>query len=224
MGITGTDVAKGASDIILLDDNFSSIVVALKYGRNVYDNVRKFLQFQLTVNVVAMFIVFLGSVILKDSPLNAVQMLWVNLIMDTFAALALATEPPQDDILLRQPYKKSGAIVTQVMWRNVFGHAIYQSIVIILIIFLGQYTLVEPYENWTAAEVNGVTYRNPFFTTDLTYSTKSQEFWTQENPNFQDEDLEKFTCWIATMYDHKEYKDGCDGKLSKFTCDYAKSK
>jgi len=99
MGITGTDVAKGASDIILLDDNFSSIIVALKYGRNVYDNVRKFLQFQLTVNVVAMFIVFFGSVMLKDSPLNAVQMLWVNLIMDTFAALALATEPPASDIL-----------------------------------------------------------------------------------------------------------------------------
>lgn len=72
MGITGTDVAKGASDIILLDDNFSSIIVALKYGRNVYDNVRKFLQFQLTVNYVAMFIVFLGAVVTKKSPLNAV--------------------------------------------------------------------------------------------------------------------------------------------------------
>jgi Ca2+ transporting ATPase len=112
MGITGTDIAKGASDIILLDDNFSSIVVALKYGRNVYDNVRKFLQFQLTVNVVAMFIVFLGSVLLKDSPLTSVQMLWVNLIMDTFAALALATEPPQDSILERQPYKKNASIMT----------------------------------------------------------------------------------------------------------------
>jgi Ca2+ transporting ATPase len=103
MGITGTDVAKGASDIILLDDNFSSIVVALQYGRNVFDNVRKFLQFQLTVNVVAMFIVFFGSVVLKDSPLTAVQMLWVNLIMDTFAALALATEPPEAGILKRKP-------------------------------------------------------------------------------------------------------------------------
>ena len=72
MGITGTDVAKGASDIILLDDNFTSIVVALRYGRSVYDNVRKFIQFQLSVNVVAMFIVFFGSVILRDSPLNAV--------------------------------------------------------------------------------------------------------------------------------------------------------
>jgi Ca2+ transporting ATPase len=72
MGITGTDIAKGASDIILLDDNFSSIVVALKYGRNVYDNVRKFLQFQLSVNITAMAIVFFGSCILSDSPLNAV--------------------------------------------------------------------------------------------------------------------------------------------------------
>jgi len=84
-----------------LDDNFSTIITALKFGRNVYDNVRKFLQFQLTVNVVALFIVFFGSVVLKDSPLNAVQMLWVNLIMDTFAALALATEPPAFDILER---------------------------------------------------------------------------------------------------------------------------
>jgi Ca2+ transporting ATPase len=99
MGITGTDVAKGASDIILLDDNFTSIVVALRYGRSVYDNVRKFIQFQLSVNVVAMFIVFFGSVILRDSPLNAVQMLWVNLVMDTLGALALATEPPHKTIL-----------------------------------------------------------------------------------------------------------------------------
>jgi len=125
MGITGTDIAKGASDIILLDDNFTSIVVALKYGRNVYDNVRKFLQFQLSVNITAMAIVFFGSCILSDSPLNAVQMLWVNLVMDTFGALALATEAPSDAILLRPPYKKSASIVNEVMWRNIFGHAIF---------------------------------------------------------------------------------------------------
>lgn len=110
---SGTDIARGACDIVLLDDNFSSIVVALKYGRNVYDNVRKFLQFQLTVNIVAMFIVFFGSVILMDSPLTAVQMLWVNLIMDTFAALALATEPPSDNILNREPYPKYDPIVSK---------------------------------------------------------------------------------------------------------------
>lgn len=143
MGEAGTDVAKGASDIILLEDNFACILVALRFGRNVYDNVRKFLQFQLTVNVVAMFIVFFGSVILKDSPLTAVQMLWVNMIMDTFAALALATEPPDEDILDRAPYHKDAPIVTDVMWRNVHGHAIYQIIVICVVIFSGQGMLCE---------------------------------------------------------------------------------
>jgi len=72
-----------------------------------------------------MAIVFFGSVILKDSPLNAVQMLWVNLIMDTLGALALATEPPAKEILKRQPYKKDNPIVTENMWRNIFGHAVF---------------------------------------------------------------------------------------------------
>jgi len=84
-----------------------------------------------------MFIVFFGSVILSDSPLTAVQMLWVNLIMDTFAALALATEPPDFDILERQPQPSNESIVTRVMWRNVHGHAIYQMLVLILVLFAG---------------------------------------------------------------------------------------
>ena len=92
-----------------------------------------------------MFIVFFGSVIIKDSPLNAVQMLWVNLIMDTFAALALATEPPADDILTRQPYNKDAPIMSELMWRNVFGHAVYQIIVLVVIIFVGQGTIVANY-------------------------------------------------------------------------------
>jgi len=107
MGISGTDVAKEASEIVLLDDNFTSMVTAVKWGRNIYANVRKFLQFQLTVNVVAMFIVFSGGVLFGDTPLTSVQMLWVNLIMDTFAALALATEPPRADILKDQPYQRT---------------------------------------------------------------------------------------------------------------------
>jgi len=173
MGIAGTDVAKGASDIILMDDNFSSIVVALKYGRSVYDNVRKFLQFQLTVNVVAMFIVFFGAVFLKDAPLNAVQMLWVNLIMDTFAALALATEPPEHNVLTRAPYPKDSAIVTEVMWRNVFGHAIYQSIVLIVLIFATQGWLCLEYdypcmEGMVEKRCDAAGY-NPFFTKGLYY-------------------------------------------------------
>ena len=121
MGITGTDVAKNACDIQLMDDNFCSIKTAVKFGRNIYDNVRKFLQFQLTVNVVAMFIVFAGACLFSEPPLTSTQMLWVNLIMDTFAALALATEPPNDSILLRKPAHKSDAIVNSIMWRNIIG-------------------------------------------------------------------------------------------------------
>ena len=131
----GSDILKGAADMVLLDDNFNSIIVALRYGRNVYSNVRKFLQYQLSVNVVAIAIVFFGSIFLKDSPMNAVQILWVNLIMDTFGALALATEPPSEDILLQQPYGKQEKIMNEVMWRNVFGQAIYECIILAYFIF-----------------------------------------------------------------------------------------
>jgi magnesium-transporting ATPase (P-type) len=177
MGITGTDIAKGASDIILLDDDFTSIVVALKYGRNVYDSVRKFLQFQLSVNVTAMAIVFFGSCILSDSPLNAVQMLWVNLVMDTFGALALATEPPMESILDRPPYPKSASIVNEVMWRNIFGHAIFQIIVLALVIFIAPGTLTENY--WVACMDDGVSIKdctkwNPYYTSVLYYTETSK--------------------------------------------------
>lgn len=91
MGMTGTQIAKNASDIILLDDNFKSIVRAVVWGRNVYDSIRKFLQFQLTVNVIALGLIILSAAIIKQSVFAAVQMLWVNLIMDSLAALALAT-------------------------------------------------------------------------------------------------------------------------------------
>jgi len=137
MGITGTDVAKNACDITLLDDNFCSILTAVRYGRNIYDNVRKFLQFQLTVNVVAMFIVFAGACLFSEPPLTSTQMLWVNLIMDTFAALALATEPPSDAVLDRTPATKADAIVNAVMWRNVLGQSIFQIIVLLVLLFCG---------------------------------------------------------------------------------------
>lgn len=89
MGLSGTDVAKEAADIIIMDDNFSSIVKAVMWGRCVFDNIRKFLQFQLTVNIVALVTTFLSAVMGYEPPLNAVMMLWVNLIMDTMGALAL---------------------------------------------------------------------------------------------------------------------------------------
>ncbi|OWM89048.1 hypothetical protein CDL15_Pgr023894 [Punica granatum] len=103
MGIQGTEVAKESSDIIILDDNFASVVKVVRWGRSVYANIQKFIQFQLTVNVAALIINVVAAVSSGDVPLNAVQLLWVNLIMDTLGALALATEPPTDHLMHRSP-------------------------------------------------------------------------------------------------------------------------
>uniref|UniRef100_UPI00398F691A plasma membrane calcium-transporting ATPase 2 isoform X20 n=1 Tax=Pristiophorus japonicus TaxID=55135 RepID=UPI00398F691A len=138
MGIAGTDVAKEASDIILTDDNFSSIVKAVMWGRNVYDSISKFLQFQLTVNIVAVIVAFTGACITQDSPLKAVQMLWVNLIMDTFASLALATEPPTESLLMRKPYGRNKPLISRTMMKNILGHGIYQLTVIFTLLFAGE--------------------------------------------------------------------------------------
>uniref|UniRef100_A0A8C1YEB5 Calcium-transporting ATPase n=1 Tax=Cyprinus carpio TaxID=7962 RepID=A0A8C1YEB5_CYPCA len=138
MGIAGTDVAKEASDIILTDDNFSSIVKAVMWGRNVYDSISKFLQFQLTVNVVAVIVAFTGACITQDSPLKAVQMLWVNLIMDTFASLALATEPPTEALLMRKPYGRNKPLISSTMTKNILGHGVYQLIIIFTLLFVGE--------------------------------------------------------------------------------------
>ncbi|XP_047644270.1 plasma membrane calcium-transporting ATPase 1 isoform X4 [Phacochoerus africanus] len=138
MGIAGTDVAKEASDIILTDDNFTSIVKAVMWGRNVYDSISKFLQFQLTVNVVAVIVAFTGACITQDSPLKAVQMLWVNLIMDTLASLALATEPPTESLLLRKPYGRNKPLISRTMMKNILGHAFYQLVVVFTLLFAGE--------------------------------------------------------------------------------------
>ena len=137
MGISGTDVAKDASDIVILDDNFSSIVKAVLWGRSVYDNIRKFLQFQLTVNVVALTLTFVSSVGGFQPPLNAVMMLWVNLIMDTMGALALGTEPPSEELLLRRPYKRDASLVSLPMWRNIFIQSVYQLVLLGWLLFEG---------------------------------------------------------------------------------------
>ena len=137
MGIRGTDIAQQAADILLLDDSFSSIITACKFGRNVYDSIRKFIQFQLTTNIVAVFMTLLGGIILKDSPLNAIQMLWVNLIMDSFASLALATERPTDKLLERKPYKRDSYILTNFMKANIISQGIFQILVLLFIIFKG---------------------------------------------------------------------------------------
>jgi magnesium-transporting ATPase (P-type) len=139
MHIQGTDVAKEASDIVIMDDNFASIVKTVMWGRSVYDNIRKFVQFQLTVNVVALTLCTIAA-FFKDyqNPLTAVQLLWVNLIMDTLAALALATEMPTADLLNRRPYDRSTHLISPSMWRFVFVHAAFQLVIAMLILFFGE--------------------------------------------------------------------------------------
>ncbi len=121
MGKTGTAIAKEASDIILLDDSFRSIVNAILWGRSLYQNIQRFILFQLTVNVAALGVALLGPFIGIKFPLTVPQMLWVNLIMDTFAALALAAEPPDPSVMNRGPRSAKDFIVTPQMAKSIFG-------------------------------------------------------------------------------------------------------
>ncbi|EMS65485.1 Calcium-transporting ATPase 3, plasma membrane-type [Triticum urartu] len=130
MGIAGTEVAKENADVIIMDDNFSTIINVAKWGRSVYINIQKFVQFQLTVNVVALMVNFVSASFTGSAPLTIVQLLWVNLIMDTLGALALATEPPSDDMMRRPPVGRGDNFITKVMWRNIAGQSIFQLVVL----------------------------------------------------------------------------------------------
>jgi len=153
MGICGTEVAKEAADIILLDDNFASIVTAVKWGRNIFSCVRKFLQFQLVINAGAIVILVVGSVALNydAQPMGTLQMLWINILMDTFAALALATDPPVMALLEQRPYSRADSIITPNMWRAIIGQAVYQIIFFMLGLFLIMYQVI-PYDFLTQEE------------------------------------------------------------------------
>ncbi|KAI9296266.1 calcium-translocating P-type ATPase [Neoconidiobolus thromboides FSU 785] len=143
MGICGTEVAKEASSIILMDDNFNSIVNALRWGRSINNSVKKFLQFQITVNIVAVITSFYSSVVDPNhrSVLSTVQLLWVNLIMDTLAALALATEPPTDDLIDSYPASKKASLISYKMWKHIIGQSVFQLIVTLLLLDYGEHIL-----------------------------------------------------------------------------------
>jgi len=137
MGIAGVDMAKGASDIVLLDDNFKSIVNAIMWGRNVFDCIRKFLQFQLSVNIVAVLFTLIASAVYVDPVLNAVELLWVNLIMDSFGALALATDPPTRKLLNRIPNKRNESVITSGMLIYIGLQTVSQLIILLFLLFWG---------------------------------------------------------------------------------------
>ena len=144
MGITGTEIAKHAAAIIIMDDNFASIIKAIMWGRNIYDNIRKFLMFQITISLVALLTAFIGSVVLQYSPLQPIQLLWVNLIIDSLAALALATEPPTLQLLERPPQGRNEYIVSRKMLKQILACAIYKISVIYAICFGGGKFFPEP--------------------------------------------------------------------------------
>ncbi|OGM45560.1 calcium transporting ATPase (Pmc1) [Aspergillus bombycis] len=139
MGISGTELAREASSIILLDDNFKSIVTAMAWGRAVNDAVSKFLQFQITVNITAVCLTVVTAIYSNsnESVLKAVQLLWVNLIMDTFAALALATDAPTEKILQRPPVPRNAPLFTVTMWKMILGQSIYKLAVCFTLYFAG---------------------------------------------------------------------------------------
>ncbi|KND04245.1 calcium-translocating P-type ATPase, PMCA-type [Spizellomyces punctatus DAOM BR117] len=136
MGISGTQIAMNASDIVLLDDNFVSLVQSIRWGRNVLNCVRKFLQFQLGVNLVAIILTFVGSLTVGTSPLSTVQLLWVNLIMDSLGALALASDEPEDDILDHPPHARTESLLSRPM-REYIGMQVVYQITVLLCLFLG---------------------------------------------------------------------------------------
>jgi len=134
MGIAGTEVAKEASKIVILDDNFASIVATVRWGRSIKENIRKFLNFQITINIVALSLTFITACMWKggdsdplhDFPIKPVQLLWINMLMDSFAALMLATEPPTDMLMKHKPQGQDEPLITAIMAKNMIGHAIFQ--------------------------------------------------------------------------------------------------
>ena len=194
----GTDIAKEASDIILMDNNFSSIVIAMIYGRSIYENIRKFLQFQLTVNFCACILVFLCSCIGNDTPLTSIQMLWVNLIMDSLGSLALATEPPYDELLERKPTNKNESIINGRMWKHIVLQSIFEIGILLLFYleapkYINEYKpdlidLAEAIYNCTGGylpdnsmDFNKILYGNKEKWSDKYYFNLSNEFCTIDN-------------------------------------------
>ena len=145
MGIMGTQVAKESSDIIILDDNFASIPRVLGWGRCVYNNIQKIIQLQLTVNIAALVINIVEAVSACEIPFTVMKLLWVNLIIDTLGALALATEQPTKELLMEKPppvmsrtTTQAQPLITNIMWRNILFQALYQVVAILILQFSGE--------------------------------------------------------------------------------------
>lgn len=150
----GTEVAKEASDLVILDDNFSTIAKAVLYGRTIFNSIRKFIVFQLSINIAAVLISFLSSFMGIAEPLTIIQILWVNLVMDTLAAIAFGGEPPLERYMYDKPKAREENIVSKSMWLRIFTSAIYTVIIGLLILKLPAFQKFFPYEHDTAVSVS----------------------------------------------------------------------
>jgi len=137
MGISGTEVAKEASDIVLVDDNFKSIMTGVLWGRTLYQNIQRFLQFQLSVNVVALTCALIGPLVGLPLPFTVPQLLWINIIMDTFGAIALSTDPPRRQTMQQKPIPRSAHIITPAMGVSILINSFYQVIILFTALYLG---------------------------------------------------------------------------------------
>lgn len=122
---SGCDLAKSTSSFILIDDDFEACMRGVMWGRNIYNNVRRFLQFQITVNFAVIVTVFMGSIFLTNSPLSPTMLLWINLVMDLLAALSLGTEPPQASIIHQKAITDEEIILNKVIWRQIYSIVIW---------------------------------------------------------------------------------------------------
>ena len=144
MGVSGTEVAKEASDIVLIDDNFKSIVTGIWWGRTLYQNIQRFLQFQLSVNFVALTCALIGPLVGVSLPLTVTQLLWINIIMDTFAAIAYSTDPPREFSMHRKPVSRHAHIIMPSMWFTILCNSAFQVAMLGCVLYFGWF--LEPGE------------------------------------------------------------------------------
>lgn len=163
MGQDGCSAAKDHSDVILMDDNFQTVITSIRYGRNIQDNVRKFIQFQMTVNVSCIVFVVSTALILGHSPFSVMQLLWINLIMDVLAAIAFATENPHPTDIRKERINAADNIITKPMMRSILSQSIYQLVIMFLMMYAGPFMF-------------GIEYN--LYTTELRYVFLDQEYPT----------------------------------------------
>jgi Ca2+-transporting ATPase len=145
----GKSIARNNASMVLLSNDFECIIKAVMWGRNIYANVKRFLQFQITCNLACLVTIFVGTLFLTESPLSATQLIWINLIMDTLGAMALATAPPLASIIHEPPQTVNSSILTKTVWRQIYGVALWMCAVMFVVVWLGRTLFDLDYEKDT---------------------------------------------------------------------------